>query len=193
MSEVCKISDGDFFTQTLFVDEYNGHSWEYCKDLCIDKKVLHIGCSDFPFDNSKGTLHGYLSPIANELHGCDINGIEEMKKHYPGIYFNSIDEVNEQYDVILVPNIIEHLNNPGLFIGKLFDISFNSMFVLVPNCSVIEQSKYDKGVFTEKIHPDHYAWYSPYTLYNLFKPYIQNTESKLIFFDNRNMIGLQIN
>lgn len=30
----------DFFTQKLKVGDLSTHSWEYCKQLCIDKKVL---------------------------------------------------------------------------------------------------------------------------------------------------------
>lgn len=184
----------DFFTQRLVVRECSIHSWKYCEDLCRDKKVLHIGCSDYPFSNPSSTLHASLSKIAKELHGCDVNGIEELRSYIPGVYFNSIDDVKDGYDVILVPNIIEHLINPGIFIEALFKIPFKQMFVLVPNYRIWEQAKYENGAFLERIHPDHYAWYSPYTLFHLFSSYLDtDMETELLFFDHQNMIGLQIN
>lgn len=184
----------DFFTQTLNVGEIKHHSWEYCKKLCAGKKVLHVGCSDHPFP-PEGTLHVELGKICKELHGVDIEGLEEMKTVYDGKYFESVGELYlDEYDVVLVPNVLEHLRNPGSMIEDLFGIDFKEMFILVPNYSISEQATYENGVFTEKVHPFHYAWYSPYTLLNLLKKYI-NTEHdsyELNFFDNKNMISILI-
>jgi len=194
MSDICKISDGDFFTQTLRVGEITSHSWEYCRQLCVGKKVLHVGCSDYPIFNAQTNMHLYLSKYTSELIGCDTNGIDLMKQHYCGKYYDSIDEVvdaKECFDVILVPNILEHLQNVGLMINALFKIKFKTLFVLVPNYSIYTQSKYENGFFTERIHPDHFAWYSPFTLWNLFQKYTDDCE--LNFFDNQNMISITIN
>lgn len=191
-NNICEISAGDLFTQKLIVGQYLGHSWEYCKELCEGKKVIHFGCSDYPFDSPAETMHIYLSKYAKELHGCDINGIAVMKEYNNGTYFNSILEIKEEYDVILVPNIIEHLENAGVFVEQLFNISFKEIFILVPNYNVEIQSSYNEGVFTERIHPDHYAWYSPYTLYNLFKKYVSDTIVELNFFSGKDMIGILI-
>ena len=185
----------NFFTQRLKVGETNEHSWEYCRKLCVDKKVLHIGCSDYPIFDPKTNMHIYLTPPrTKELHGCDPNGIDALRQHYNGTYFNDVSEADVDYDVILVPNIIEHLKNPGLMVEQLFKIKFKMLFVLVPNYSVSSQATYEKGIFTERIHPDHYAWYSPYTLYNLFKDYIKAHKCtfEMNFFDNQNMISILI-
>lgn len=191
---ICKISDGDFFTQKLVVGEVAEHSWEYCKKLSVGKKVLHIGCSDYPIFNKESNMHLYLAAFAKELHGCDIDGIEQLKEHYNGIYFNSIQDADREYDVILVPNIIEHLINPGLMVKELFKIKFKQMFVLVPNYSVSNQAIYENGIFTERIHTDHYAWYSPYTLWNLFRKPMEmaGATCEMNFFDNKNMISILI-
>ena len=194
---ICKISDGDFFTQKLKVGNITDHSWEYCIKLCRDKKVLHIGCSDYPLFNPETNMHIYLSKFTKELHGCDPNGIEELREHYDGKYFNDIDQVLEwgrpSYDTILVPNIIEHLKSPGQFVEQLMKIPFKAMFVLVPNYEIYTQSKYEQGIFMERIHPDHYAWYSPYTLYNLFKGHINSSmHAELNFFAGKEMIGLTL-
>ena len=184
----------DFFTQRLKVVNLETHSWEYCKALCKDKKVLHIGCSDWPIFNPKGNMHIFLSEFCKELHGVDPNGIDELKKHYNGTYFKLIELVDEKYDVILVPNIIEHLVNPGLMVDSLFAIDFKKMFVLVPNYKVYEQATYEDGIFTERIHRDHFFWFSPYTLYNLFRSHIEagGYDFEMNFFDNQNMVAILI-
>jgi len=189
-----EISAGDFFTQKLQVGDIQTHSWAYCSDLCMDKKVLHIGCSDYPIFNLGTNMHLKLVDFASELHGCDPNGLEELKGYYDGIYFKDIAEVDREYDVVLVPNIIEHLENPGALLKELFKIKFKQMFVLVPNYSIYTQASYQEGVFTERIHPDHFAWYSPYTLWNLFKKYMEalGCTYELNFFDNGSMISILI-
>ena len=167
----------------------------------MDKKVLHIGCSDYPLyhllDKKETNLHFYLSPFCKELHGVDINGMEEMLKVFHGTYFNSMQQVidsGHEYDVILAPNIIEHLENPVAVIELIFKIKFKKLFVLVPNFIVSQQSVYEKGIFTERIHPDHYCWYSPYTLWNLLRKHMGqlNTKSEMNFFDNQNMISILV-
>ena len=197
-------SDGDFFTQKLAVVATTAHSWDHCKYLSENKKVLHIGCSDWPIFNAKSNMHIYLKPFCNELVGVDINGLQEMQAACPGKYYSSIEELlfctteKEEWDTVLVPNIIEHLPNPGLMVEALFRLNFKTMFILVPNYKVQEQAIYEDGIFSERIHPDHYAWYSPYTLYNLIKKPIDPTTSdhqyeiKMMFFDNQNMISILI-
>lgn len=193
-SKICETGVGDFFTQRLVVGSIDAHSWDYCKLLCADKKVLHVGCSDYPLFSSEGSLHLQLVPVAKELHGCDPNGLEELKKHYDGVYYDSINQIDDEYDVVLVPNVIEHLKNPGLMVDELFSIPFKKLFVLVPNYSISEQAVYEKNIFTERVHQDHYAWYSPYTLWNLFKEHIEEwgASCELNFFDNRSMISILI-
>ena len=185
----------DFFTQRLkVVDLYETHSWEFCKQLCVDKKVLHIGCSDWPIFNPKCNMHIFLSEFCKELHGLDPNGIKELREHFDGTYFQTIHKADLHYDVVLVPNIIEHLVNPGEMVKDLFKLNFKKMFVLVPNAKVYEQATYENGLFKERIHPDHYAWYSPYTLYNLFRKQIHegDYDYDMNFFDNQNMISILI-
>ena len=193
--KIATVSEGDFFTQTLTVGDVLSHSWEYCRKLSVGKKVLHIGCSDYPIFNPKTNMHLYLTPpCTKELHGCDPNGIKQLQEHYSGTYFNAVEEADREYDVILVPNIIEHLTNPGLMVEQLFKIKFKTLFVLVPNYSVSSQATYEKGIFTERIHPDHYAWYSPYTLWNLFRKPIEkaNATCAMNFLDDKKMISILI-
>lgn len=188
------VTQKDFFTQQLRVGLIADHSWAYCKKISEGKKVLHIGCSDWPIFTPDGNMHIYLKPFCRELAGCDINGLPDMNSHCPGRYMSSLDFAeHEVWDTILVPNIIEHLPNPGAMVGDLMSTRFKTLFVLVPNYKVQEQATYADGIFTEKIHPDHYAWYSPYTLFNLFKSHIKTSDTvSMNFFDNQNMISLLI-
>lgn len=193
MENNVEVSAGDFFTQKLKVGDVTQHSWEYCKDLCRGQKVLHIGCSDYPIFEESTNLHIKLVYVASELHGCDLNGLDVMRKHYDGIYIKHLDASDADYDIILVPNIIEHLVNPGLMVDELFCINFKKLFVLVPNYFISEQATHIDGIFTERIHPDHYAWYSPYTIWKLFSSKLSSEYTfELNFFDNKSMISILI-
>lgn len=197
MNKICEISAGDFFTQKIKVGQIAQHSWEYCKELSLGKKVLHIGCSDYPLFKPETNMHLHLSHFAKELHGCDTNGIDELRKHYNGVYFDEIFEVvcvNNEYDVILATNIIEHLENPGKMIERIFSIRFKKLFILVPHYAISAQAEYDGQTFTERIHPDHYCWYSPYTLWKLLSEQMKNigAECEMNFFDNQNMISILV-
>lgn len=195
INEICSVSEGNFYTQKLIVNEVSEHSWEFCKNLCTGKRTLHIGCSDYPIYAGGGNLHTFLSEFCSELVGCDTNGLDILKIEYDGIYYDSIEAVvstNKTFDVILVPNVIEHLTNPGDMVKALFSIVFKEIFVLVPNYFISSQAKYEKGEFTEMVHPDHFAWYSPYTLLNLFREEIvkKDMDCQLVFLGNKDMIGL---
>lgn len=194
IKEQMETKTDDFFTQKLKVGDLSTHSWEYCKQLCIDKKVLHIGCSDWPIFSPKCNMHIFLGEFCKELHGVDPNGLEELGKYCKGELFHSIHVAEEDYDVILVPNILEHTELPGVLVKNLFMKNFKKMFVLVPNAKVYEQATYENGIFTERVHPDHFCWYSPFTLYNLFEKEIEagGYECELNFFDNQQMISILI-
>ena len=194
MNSICETSASDYFTQKLVVGDVATHSWEYCKNLSINKKVLHVGCSDYPIFKKETNMHLYLSAFAKNLHGVDPNGTQKLREHFDGVFYKYIQRAERDYDVILVPNVIEHLKNPGLLIKQLFLIKFTQMFVLVPNYSISSQATYENGIFTERIHPDHFSWYSPYTLFNLFRKNIESNgmNCELIFFDNKSMISILI-
>lgn len=201
LSELCKQSTPDFFTQQLHVKEYPNHTWDYCTDLCKDKTVLHVGCSDWPIFNPATSLHLHLAKHCRLLYGLDPNGTDELKKHLPNSkYFDDTHHIEWSYggnfraDVILIPNVLEHVRDAEYFLEKLFEIQHKEMFILVPNYKISEQGVYENGIFTEKVHPDHYCWYSPYTLLNTVKPFIDSTkkEAELLFFDNQSMIGIRI-
>lgn len=188
------MGEKDFFTQELKVGRVEDHSWLFCQHLCEGRKVLHVGCTDYPIFNPEGNLHIEMGKYAKELHGVDPNGTEELSKRYNGKYFKRLHEADSYYDVILVPNVLEHVKDAGLFIQDLFEVKFRTLFVLVPDYSISKQATYDNGIFAERIHPDHYAWYSPYTLLNLFKSQIDRGHFtyELNFFDGGNMISILI-
>jgi len=194
-SEIHKTSDENYFQQNLIVKESGLHTWDYCQGICgINDTILHIGCSDYPF--KEGSMHCYFLKLFKNVIGYDIKGIEKMRELCPGTYFNLIDEmIDINFDVVLIPNVVEHIPNPGSFVDEVFKLKFKKLFCIVPTFFISSQTKLEGSNFTEMVHPDHVCWYSPYTLLNLFSKQIKkhNDDCELIFFDNKSMVAIEIN
>ena len=107
-------------------------------DLCRGKRVVHIGCTDWPYQEAQlasgALLHLSLLSAASACVGVDLDevGIENLRSHFPGELFMVGDISSDQSlfdelvkfkpDVILVPDVLEHVENARSFllgIGKL--------------------------------------------------------------------------
>ena len=141
-------------------------------ELLKGKKVLHVGCTDYPIFNPQKNLHITLAKEIEYLHGLDIDkaGIEEMAKYVSKHLFSDYSQLTETYDIVLVPEVMEHTLNPGLFLKELMGIKTRDIVVLVPNMIETVKQNIDKygwvssSVYAECVHDDHTCFFSPKTL-----------------------------
>lgn len=150
---------------------------EFILQYCANKSVLHLGCADYPYTEEhikNGTwLHSKLTKVSKKCIGVDLdkNMVELLNNQYEvsNVIQGNVEQLNgldiEKFDVIVAGEIIEHLNNPGLFLksaraklkvgGKLLITTTNAYcfrrFIRIP---------FGK----ESIHPDHVYYYSHRTL-----------------------------
>ena len=93
-----------------------------------------------------------------------------------------------------MPEVLEHTFNAKDFLDEIFSLDSNEFFISVP--SIIHYSKemlFDENIFTEIVHPDHKYWFSPYTLYNIVKPYIKDEQKcKMYYLENESMVAIHI-
>ncbi len=101
---------------------------EFIKNICQGKKVLHLGCTSYPYTMEMlelgEHLHLHLKENAGELYGLDYDqkGIDILKeKGVENLFRGDLEkldevELDEKFDVIIAGEMIEHLNNPGLFL-----------------------------------------------------------------------------
>ena len=173
---------------------------EYLKNICAGKKVFHLGCTNYPFtDEMLDTgrhLHLELGNIASELYGLDYDqeGIDAFTaRGIKNLYQGDLEKLekvplDETFDVIVAGEIIEHLNNPGLFLNgiKRF-MNPNTKFVITTinaygGLRFVGYLLFGKGGSREFVHPDHVSYYSYSTLSLLLKRH--NLEVKdFLFYD----------
>ncbi len=160
---------------------------KYLLQLCKGKRVLHFGFTDSPFHKEriekKQLLHQQLREVASFIYGLDIdaeslalyrsvtgdhdNGILDIQAPLP-----NADFLANRYDLILFPEVLEHLLHPGLAMENLRQICLLNkgaqLCITTPNAYSV------MAFFTavggdELVHPDHYFYFSPSTLRKLVR------------------------
>jgi 2-polyprenyl-3-methyl-5-hydroxy-6-metoxy-1,4-benzoquinol methylase len=136
--------------------------------LAQGKTVLHIGCADHPELIEKkrqagNYLHDMLAKVATKVLGCDVNQAALTKMGNLGIQdLYTPDTVpNIAFDVVLVPDVIEHVPNVQDFLASLRRYKAGQIVITTPNAYRLVNRKLWQQ---ELINTDHRYWFSPYTL-----------------------------
>ena len=141
--------------------------------------VLHVGFADHAPMIARRVaeghwLHARLTRAARACHGIDINaeavaiarGLGFSNVSILDVFSASVPEVMRELavDLVLVPDVIEHLSDPAAFLRRLAQCVPQAEFVVtVPNALALRNSvQAARGV--ERINTDHRAWFSPFTL-----------------------------
>lgn len=158
------------------------HRVEFIKKLCIGRKVLHLGCTNWPYtqDSIENDilLHNELGEISKDLYGFDFDqaGIDILEKAGTRNLYRAdlekLDQVNltETFELIIAGEIIEHLSNPGLFLRGIQRFMNSETRLVITTVNAYAALRFflyglagKKGV-NEPVHPDHVAYYSYKTL-----------------------------
>ena len=98
-----------------------------------------------------------------------------LAPHVKGRLFTSLDEVTESYDLVLVPEVMEHVPNVSDFLAQLQAIDAATFLISVPDAFQCRGRHFDyladSATFVEVVHPDHNVWYTPYTFANTIRKY----------------------
>jgi hypothetical protein len=155
---------------------------DFIKKTCVGKKVLHLGCTNYPYTKESLEndilLHFEIEKIAGELYGFDFDqkGIDVLEESGAKNLFRAdlekLEDVplDETFDVIIAGEMIEHLSNPGLFlkgIQRFMNAQTNLVITTINAYSAMRFMIYGlrgRGGALEPVHPDHVAYYSYKTL-----------------------------
>ena len=173
---------------------------DFIKKLCAGRRVLHLGCANYPYTKDSIAndmlLHFDLEKEAGELYGFDFDqaGLDILagagSKNLYRADLESLHDVPlaETFDVIVAGEMIEHLNNPGLFLAgiKRFMTAETRLLITTTNayCGMrfFWYGLRGKGGVQEPVHPDHVAYYSYSTLSVLLERYDLNVD-EFLFYD----------
>jgi len=155
---------------------------EFIKKTCVGKKVLHLGCTNYPYtkeslDNDI-LLHFEIEKVAGQVYGFDFDqkGIDILEKSgVKNLYRADLEKleevaVNETFDVIIAGEMIEHLSNPGLFLRGIQRFMHSRTNLIITTINAYCALRFfiyglrGKGGKNEPVHPDHVAYYSYKTL-----------------------------
>lgn len=169
-------------------------------DHCAGKKVLHLGCTNYPYTEEAikfdMLLHFQLDKVADELWGLDFDqeGIDILAAHgVDNIFRGDLErlhevKIDETFDVIVAGEMIEHLNSPGLFLSgiKRFMRPDSRLLITTINAYCAMRFFYyalrGKRGSVELVHPDHVAYYSYFTLKLLLERHGLQVEN-FLFYD----------
>jgi len=155
---------------------------EFLLSQCEGKRVLHLGCTNWPYTdgtlNDGSLLHSRIAERSDELFGVDTDdrGLEILRgRGVKNLYLGDLErledcELNETFDVIVAGEMIEHLNNPGLFLRGVKRFLGNNSTLIITTINAYSALRFliyslkGKGGSAEPVHPDHVAYYSFSTL-----------------------------
>ncbi len=173
---------------------------EFIKKACVGKKVLHLGCTDYPFTKraieNNMLLHFEIEKTASELYGFDFDqkGIDILEQAGGKNLFRAdlekLEDVwlNETFDVIIAGEMIEHLSNPGLFLRGVQRFMNKDTKLIITTINAYSGMRFiiyglrGKGGENEPVHPDHVAYYSYKTL-NLVLEREKLKINEFVFYD----------
>lgn len=139
-------------------------------EYCADKIVLDVGAIGQDYNcTSENWLHGKIKKVAKLAHAVDINelGIDKLNRN--GYHFFNYHDFNKnqiKYDVIIMADVIEHVDNPVEFINDYAKhLNDNGIILLTtPNCnrariffSILFFNEYGLNL-------EHTMWFCPKTL-----------------------------
>ncbi|MDX9748887.1 MAG: methyltransferase domain-containing protein [Paludibacter sp.] len=149
--------------------------------ICKGKKVLHIGCADhLPLIKQKlekgKWLHALLCGVASECTGIDINSeaVDYITRelNISDVYYADITDelplslLNRQWDVVVMGEILEHVDNPVDFLKAIkarLHARAGELVLTVPNSfNLLFRNDIKKNI--EDINSDHMYHFTPYTL-----------------------------
>jgi SAM-dependent methyltransferase len=155
---------------------------EFIRNECVDKSVLHLGCTNYPYTKEaiEGDmlLHHELGSISKELYGLDFDpeGLQILSEAgVENLFRADLEKLEElklerTFDVIIAGEMIEHLNNPGLFLEGIKRFMHGGSRLVITTINAYSAMRFamyglrGKGGPNEPVHPDHVAYYSYRTL-----------------------------
>jgi len=198
--QVSKLQDlhSPYFVQQVQVGSElaNRPRIDVFRDLCSGRRVLHVGCVDWPITDVGNSLHVALDGICAQLDGFDVHAeaFGSLRPHVRGRLFSDWKDITDDYDIVLVPEVLEHVGDVASFLGQLDSLHAPHVILTVPDAYSCARRHFDynreQEVFVEVVHPDHNCWYTPYTLASVLSKYTNWKLDGMWFFNGISLLAI---
>lgn len=174
-------------------------------DQCKAKNVLDIGClgQDFNFQ-SDAWLHGKIKTVADKIVGVDvvINLITEANsKGYNIIHFEKLEDIKELFDIVLMADVIEHVDNPVELLKTYSRFMKDDGVIIVTTPNAKRAFDFINILLSNKywLHPEHTMWLCPFTMIEIIRRaelkvkdfyWLKDYQKNATIFSKAGIIGL---
>lgn len=169
---------------------------DFVVEYCRGKNVLHVGCvgsgSVEQRLKDQSHLHLRIDRVARRVIGIDNNkqGLDALTNAgfenctMLDIEKDRIDKnLIQGVEVVAVPEVLEHLSNPGLFLENIKQLNFpGDILISVPNAFSYRVYTLIKNNRLEFVHPDHRYYFSPTTLKTLLGAYGLSIAKQVLYY-----------
>jgi hypothetical protein len=159
-----------------------GERDKYLLKKSANSLVIHMGCTDWPNQieqiSSGSLLHSKITANSKQIIGLDVDsdGIEHLSKIYPSFEFiiGDISDSQETKDLviahqpnlILIPDVIEHIENQRSFLNGLHEILLATKataIITTPNAYALK-TFIPSLIGRDFTHTDHCLVHNEFTL-----------------------------
>lgn len=143
--------------------------------------VLHVGCTDWPLTEERlrtgALLHRTLCDVSARCVGVDLDGdgVRALARLMPDQEFHELNAerlgeaealAGTSWDFIVAGDVVEHMDNPGLFFQSARALlkEGGTLIVTVPSAFSAKRFFWMLATGTEQVHPDHTGYFSEATL-----------------------------
>ena len=185
-SNIIPYLEGKEFSNGLIIpisaETENMDRFTFIEKKCFGKKVIHVGFADhIPLIPEKiktnKWLHARLLKVCSQCIGIDVDkeAFDYVKNNYtyPDLYLHNVITdpplpviVQQQWDFMIMGEILEHVNDPVSFLKQLhekYGTHVKQLIITVPNAWDFTNIRMAKN-HKEFINTDHRFWFTPYTL-----------------------------
>lgn len=135
---------------------------------CKSKKVLDIGCTGIG-----GRLHEKITQVSSKAVGIDIDQekVNVMNKKGYEVYCQNAENFNfdQKFDVIVAGELIEHLENPGIFLDSVKEHLFKGGRLIITTPNLQSAHKIKQNIVKSNSNENHILGFTKYLLRNLLR------------------------
>lgn len=166
----------------MFFDISKDEVLQAIEAYVVNKTILDLGCVEHKLESihkDRIWVHDFFHSVGKRVVGVDYmkDAIDKLKEKGYNVRCQNVEnlEINGKFDIVFAGEIIEHLNNPGLFLSKVKKaLNDKGLFILTtPNAFSVQRfiSIFWHRTNDPPVNPEHTCYYTPHTLRTLLERY----------------------